>query len=54
MKVMIKILQNGNLKAWYYKEFKDVSEIIMHCTSKTNEIFTYDFEVMEANNMEKR
>lgn len=48
MKVMIKILEDNRLRAYYYKEFNDVSEIIMYCTSKTNGRYTYDFEVVKG------
>ena len=46
MKVMIKILENERIIATYFKEFKNIDEIIRYCTTKTNYKYTYDFEVI--------
>ena len=47
MRVMIKILENGDLKGHYFKGFKDIDEIIRYCNAKTNYKYTYDFEIIK-------
>ena len=46
MRVIILVKKDDKTVAHYFKGFKDVDEIIRYCTSKTNNIFTYDFEVI--------
>lgn len=45
---MIKIYENDELKGWYFKDFKDIDEIIIYCTSKTNGKYLYDFEIVKG------